>query len=250
MVRQSVNQKIMVRFSQISKLLVVLFILGLGLESYAQFSGGGRLGVNIANLRGSSVKNNQMIIGYNVGGFVNYGMENLLDGDIAEILSIQVELSAQTKGTQSDYMFTSETVTTDIKQDFTYVQVPLLAKFTFGDPRGMRYFGEAGPFMASLFGLTIDGEKMRDNDDNSGTDRRKYREEYSGFDYGITIGGGLQIPFGGRKSPWEAYGNVRYSLGLANIGQHKEKTLDIPEEQLSDIKTSTISILAGVIYKF
>ncbi|MBN2175887.1 MAG: PorT family protein [Bacteroidales bacterium] len=240
----------MIRFSHLIKLLVFLFFLGLGLESFAQFSGGGRAGLNIANLRGSSVKNNKMIIGYNVGGFINYSLEDLLTGDLAEILSVQLEVSVQTKGTSSDYLVAAETVEENVKQDFTYVQFPLLAKFTFGDPRGIRYFGEAGPFLASLFGLTIDGEKMRDNDNNPDTDRRKYREEYSGFDYGLTFGGGFQLPFGGRKSPWEAYGNVRYSLGLANIGQYKEKTLDIPEEQLSDVKTSTISIMGGVIYKF
>jgi hypothetical protein len=243
----------MIQFSKLSLILTTLAFFSIISCAEAQFSGGGKLGLNLANLRGSSVQNTSMLVGYNVGGFVNYSMENLLTGDIAEILSAYAELSVETKGTVSDYPFlaTPESleVKSDVKQNFTYVQVPILARFTFGEKKGLKYFGEGGFYSASLFGLTVDGEKSRDHDSDPNTDPRKYRQEYSGFDFGICLGGGVMIPFGGRKSPWTAIGNVRYSLGLVNIGDYKENTLDLPEELFDDMKTNTLSISFGVGYK-
>ena len=241
----------MIRFSKLKSLFITIVLSGLCSLTFAQFSGGGRIGANLSNLRGSSIKNNKMLVGYNIGGFVNYSLEDVLSGDIADIMSVQAELSIQTKGTQAEYHYVDpETTYYDIKQNFTYVQVPVLAKFTFGDPRSIRYFAEGGFFGAALFGLTVDGEKSRDDDNDTGTDPRKYREEYSGFDMGLVVGGGIIMPFGGIRSPWSAFFNARYSLGLKNIGEFKDKTIDIPEDHLQDIKTSTISLLAGVAYKF
>ncbi|OQX81105.1 MAG: hypothetical protein B6D61_01135 [Bacteroidetes bacterium 4484_249] len=245
----------MIRFNKLRALMVAVALIGISSYSFAQLSGVGRVGVNFANLSGSSVQNNKMLIGYNVGGGVNYGLSDLISGDIGEILSAQVELSIQTKGTEADYLYLTQgpenTIDTisNVKQNFTYFQIPILAKATFGDPKGLRYYGELGLFVASLTGLTFDGEKMRDHDYDNTTDRRKYREEYSGFDFGLTVGAGVSVPFGGRKSPWSAFANVRYSLGLNNIGEYKNGTEDIPEEYLEDVKTNTLSVLLGVAYK-
>lgn len=248
----------MIRTKNLSALLLAITFSCLSYVSVAQFSGGARAGVNFANLRGSSVENNSMLIGYNVGGFINYGLADLISGDVGEMLSVQAELSVQTKGAKADFIYyeiNSENIVDidtmkQVPQNFSYFQVPLVAKATFGEPKGIQYFGELGFFLASLTGVTIDGQKSRDNDGNSTTDKRKYREEYAGFDYGLVIGAGASIPFGGRKSPWSAFGNIRYSMGFSNIGEYKDKTIDIPPAQLADVKTSTISILFGVAYKF
>ncbi|MEZ5194910.1 MAG: porin family protein [Bacteroidales bacterium] len=248
----------MIRLKNLSALLLAVTFSCLSYVSVAQFSGGARAGVNLANLRGSSVVNKSMLIGYNVGGFINYGLADLVSGDIGEMLSVQAELSVQTKGTKADFVFyeiNSENIVDidtlkGVPQNFSYFQVPVVAKATFGEPKGIKYFGELGFFLASLTGVTIDGQKSRNNDGDSSTDKRKFREEYAGFDYGMVIGAGASIPCGGRKSPWSAFGSIRYSMGFANIGEYKEKTVDIPVTQLADIKTSTISILFGVAYKF
>lgn len=236
------------------KVLVAAFMLvGLHLTSLAQFTTGGRIGVNFSNLRGYSVHNSKMLVGYNIGPYFNFGMKDAMSSDFGEILSIQTELSVQSKGATADYLVSnteSQFDTMNVKQNFTYVQIPVLAKFTFGDRRGPKYFAEGGVFGAALFGLTVDGEKLYDHDGDSETDRRSYRDDYSGFDYGVAIGGGISVPFGGRRSPWEFYGNVRYSLGLANIAEPKNETPDEIQDYLQDVKTSTISILAGLLYKF
>ncbi len=243
----------MIRINKLRILLIAIAFLGLNSGLIAQFTGGGRVGVNLSSLRGSSVKNNSMMVGYNIGIFANYAMDDVISGNFGEMFSIQVELSAQTKGGTLDYpVINNEGIidTMAVNQNFTYVQVPILAKFSFGDPKGITGFGEVGAFGAPLFGLSQDGKKTYDHDNDPGTDERKYRDEYSGFDYGVVFGAGVNIPFGGRKSPWHAFGNARYSLGLANIGEFKDKTMPELEGYLSDVKTSAITLLVGIGYKF
>ncbi len=246
----------MIRLKNLKAVLVTFFLMGITIASFAQFTAGGRIGANFANLRGESIQNNSMVVGYNVGGFFNYSMEDWITSDFGDILSIQLELTLQQKGATTDYLFYSDTLQTSVdtvtgaKQVSTYMQIPILARFTFGDPKALQYFGEAGFYAAALSGLTINGETSRDHDDNSATDKRKYRDEYSGFDYGFIIGGGASLPFGGRRSPWRAYANLRYAMGLTNIGELKEKTIDVHEAQLKEVKTNTISLLLGVSYSF
>lgn len=244
----------MIRSNNFKALFIVFVFISFHLGSLAQFSSGGRVGVNFSNLRGASVENSKMLVGYSLGAYFNYAMKDDISSDFGEIFSLQSELSVELKGASSDYLMVNaegQFDTVNAKQSFTYVQIPLLAKFTFGDRRsGPRYYGEGGFFGAALFGLTVDGEKRYDHDGDPATDRRTYRDDYSGFDYGVIVGGGVVIPFGGRRSPWEFYSNLRYSLGLSNIAEPKNETPDEVQSYLKDVKTSTISILAGLIYKF
>lgn len=245
-----------------TRIFLAIMLTGLltGYQSYAQVSAGVKGGLNLANLRGSSVQNNSMLMGYNFGGFGEYQLEDLISGDIGEKLSGVVELYVETKGAKADYHFLSipddptSTVITQpgAKQNFTYVTIPLLARYNWApDSRSdFAFFGEFGPYAGALFGMTVDGEKWRDDDKNPATDERKFREEYSGFDFGIIAGAGAtyKLPFGGRKQPFRAIFNVRYELGLSNIGEYKKLTIDIPEEDLKNIKTSTIGISLGIAY--
>ncbi len=234
-------------------MLIAFAIICFHLGSFAQFTTGGRIGVNFSNLRGSSIENSKMMVGYNIGPYFNFGMKDVISSDFGKILSMQTELSVQSKGATADNLIVNPEGsfdTTNVKQNFTYVQIPILAKFSFGDKRGPKYFAEGGVFGAALFGLTVDGEKLYDHDGDKNTDRRSYRDDYSGFDYGVAVGGGVSVPFGGRRSPWEFYGNVRYSLGLANIAEPKNETPDEIQNYLKEVKTSAISVLAGLLYKF
>jgi hypothetical protein len=244
----------MMKYSYKLRTLLVFVLLNLNLCLLAQFSSGGRIGVNLSNLRGSSVHNSSMLVGYSIGPYFNYKMEEMIDSDFGEILSIQSELTVELKGGSVDYILpTAEGLfdTSNVKQNFTYVQVPLLAKFTFGDRRyGPMYYGEGGFYGAALFGLTVDGEKRYDHDNDPNTDRRTFRDDFAGFDFGTIIGGGVIVPFGGRRSPWEFYGNLRYCLGLSNIAEPKHETPEEIHTYHKEVKTSTISLLAGIIYKF
>jgi hypothetical protein len=246
----------MVQFKNFRILLVAVGVTCCTL-SFAQFTGGGKVGVNFSNLRGSSVQNNSMLIGYNIGGFVNVGGEDILSGDIADILSVQVELVLETKGAKMDYptiASANDTLVPNVPAEpsnlnLTYVTIPLLAKFNFGDKKGINYYAEGGFYGAGLFGVTVDGEKKYDEDFDPTSDKRNYRDDFDGFDLGIVFGGGASIPFGGRKSPWRAFADLRYSLGLSSIGEKRPNTPESFTDYVSDIKTSAISLSFGVAYK-
>jgi len=248
------NKSIMTR-NYLKTLVLAAFLTGIATTSFAQMQIGGRLGLNMANLRGESIQNNSMLMGYNVGVSFDYGLKDMIHSDFGKKFSIGIEVAASQKGATTDYLFYSDTLQMTVdtvrgaKQVSTYVEIPILAKYTFGDPKGVHFYAEAGLYVASLFGLTINGDIWRDHDQNPETDRRKYREEYTGFDYGFIVGGGVLIPIGGRRSPWLISGDVRYSMGFTNIGELKNGTTDIPPEQLNDIKTSALSVLVGVVYK-
>ncbi len=49
--------------TNLKALAIAIFLTGLTVVSYAQITAGGRIGVNFANLRGSSVANNSMNVG-------------------------------------------------------------------------------------------------------------------------------------------------------------------------------------------
>ncbi len=247
----------MIRFKNFRIILIAISFVIVNIAT-AQYTGGGRIGINASNLRGSSVKNNSMLIGYNIGGFVNAGGEDILKGDIAEILSLQVELTVESKGATMDYPSIKTTADTTLpypqppssKMNLTYVSLPILAKFTFGEKKSINYFAEAGFYAAGLFGVSVDGETKYDDDLDPKTDRRNYRDDFNGFDFGLVIGGGISIPFGGRKSPWRAYGDLRYSAGLSSVGEYRPGTPPVYADYVKDIKVSAISLLFGVSYAF
>lgn len=222
-----------------------MMILMAGSMVHGQYTVGVKAGANLANLSGSSVKNNSMLIGYNLGGLFNYSMEDAISGSFGKIFSLQAELLIETKGANADFEF-QDTTLAEVDQEFTYVTIPILAKFSFGAEDHVRVFGAFGVYGSSLFGLKIDGEVARDHDNKPGTDDRKYREEYTGFDFGAMVAAGTQIPL---SDKWGIIVQGRYALGLNSIGEFKNTSTDIPESQLEEIKTNTIGVSAGVVYK-
>lgn len=245
----------MVSFKKISFLLISGCLVFTN-TVFAQFTGGAHLGLNASNLRGSSVENNSMLLGYNIGGYANLSTDEMFKGEFGEIFSIQVELNVETKGATMDYPSIEKAIDTLVpnvassKMNLTYVTVPIMAKFTFGDKKGLMYFAEGGFYGAGLFGVVVDGEKKYDHDFNSKTDKRNYRDDFDGFDYGIIFGGGASMPFGGRKSPWRAFGELRYSIGFSSIGEYRENTPVSFEPYVKDINVSAISLVFGVSYAF
>ena len=93
----------MIRVKKFKVFLIAIAFLGLNSGAIAQITGGGKVGVNLSNLRGSSVENSEMLIGYNIGIFANYAMDDLISGDFGEMFSIQAELSVQQKGATLDF---------------------------------------------------------------------------------------------------------------------------------------------------
>lgn len=231
----------------IKSLILTLFLFSFPALLFSQYNIGLKGGVNMANLSGSSVDNNSMLMGYNFGGLFNYSLEDAISGDFGKIFSLQAELYVETKGAKADYSFTDTTKSlSEVPQNFTYVTIPVLAKFSFGDAEKFQFYVDAGFYGSSLFSLTIDGEKMRDHDNLANTDQRKFREEYSGFDMGLLGGAGLMFPF---NDKFKGFLDARYAIGMSNIGEYKTTAKDIMEEELKEIKTNTIGVSVGLLYK-
>lgn len=241
----------------LKKFRVILIALGLICINLvqAQFSGGAHFGLNAASFRGSSAKNKSMLLGYNLGGFANLSGESFLKGDIAKIMSLQADLNIETKGGVMDYPAIESSsdsfiyVTQSQKLNLTYVSIPIMAKFSFGDEK-LIYYAEAGVYGSGLFGVAVDGEREYDHDFDKDSPNRNYRDDFDGFDVGMIIGGGASLPFGGRKSPWRAFSELRYTMGFASIGEKRKNTPDYFTEFLSDLKTSAVSLSFGFAYKF
>lgn len=219
----------------------------LTLQNQAQYTVGIKGGMNMSDLTGSSVKNNSSLTGFNFGGYFNYSMEDAISGNFGKMLSFQTELYIETKGALTDYRFNNfddTLVVPDIEQKFTYVTIPIIAQLAFGNK--YKFYIEAGGYLGSLFGTTIDGEVARDHDKLATTDERKWREEYTGFDYGFLGGAGVIVPFNENMGVML---NGRYCIGIPNIGEYLP-TSRMYEEDLEEIKTTTLSVDAGVFYKF
>lgn len=254
----------MMKSNKIKVFVLAVLMVFAGFYVQAQYSGGVVAGVNFSNLTGTSVQNNKGLTGYSIGILGNLGMEELFHGDFGKIFSIQAELLLNQVGATmsfpddslaTDTMITTASTLIDRKLAFSFVKVPILAKFNFGNPKGLNYFGEIGVYGAGLFGMTIDGEKKRDHDNKSFTDPRNYRDEFEGFDFGAIVGAGLSMPFGGRNNPWRIFGNVRYNLGLRNIVSSNiiNSTSKAPyhfELYMEEIKTNALNVSLGVSYRF
>ncbi|MCD4745324.1 MAG: PorT family protein [Bacteroidales bacterium] len=220
--------------------VIIIALISISYVSSAQISAGPKLGLNMANLSGPEVKNNSMLMGFNIGGFCNYGFEDVIYNDFGKMLSVQAELMAETKGTTFETTDPVSGDKKDINYNFTYVTLPVLVKITFGE--SFKFYGNIGLYGSSLFGMTIDGEKGRDHDANPDTDDRKWREEYKGFDFGFIGGVGSLIPI---SDNMDIMIDARYDLGLNKIGEFGNV-----DDKYNDIKTSAISISAGLVFYF
>jgi hypothetical protein len=240
------TNKGMINSIKLKTTLIAIAIMAVSSTTFAQMTVGGRIGPNFSNLHGSSVDNNKGLVGLNIGGTFNYAMEEYITSDFGKRFSLQGEFTLQTKG--SKYNVPGTDLDAD-KQVLTYVQIPVLGHYTYPVNDKIEVFGEAGFFLGALFGVTVDGEKSRvvATDPKSGEQvTRKWREEYKGFDAGIAIGAGGMMPIPDTKL--KGYLNLRYSLGLMNIGDFSTKSEGFQESDLSGIKTGVFSIMVGVTY--
>lgn len=138
------------------------------------------------------------IIGTQFGAAVNIG--------ISEMFSIQPEFFFAQQGgvVESD----GKPIKTTIKNNF--VNVPVLAKISFGKEDGVKIFAVAGPYggywlssrvKQEVDGIIQDGEVTFNSTENNR------------FDYGVAFGAGLGFPVG----PGSLNLDLRYNYGLADL---------------------------------
>lgn len=153
-------------------------------------------GVNVTTLYGDQVNGSDARAGFTGGLFLNYRF--------SPQWSIQPEVLFSMKGADLDQGLTGETGSADY--EVGYLEIPVLAKYTFETNSIVKPYLNAGPQVGfSLYGDSND----RDIDDNQLKDA----------EFALAFGGG--VDFAVASSPADFIQTVgldlRYTLGLTDV---------------------------------
>jgi len=164
-------------------LMIISFSLALAVpnvfsdENKPGFAGFGfRAGMTLSSIQGGDY-GSQLKAGMTLGGFLNYR--------INDRFSLQGELLFTQRGEKtsgSDAYGNYKTWLT-----MNYLELPILAKYSFGSSR-LDYYALAGPYFAFKLGGNYGSEYYGQ------TYESEVDSHYKGFDMGLKVGGGVGIP--------------------------------------------------------
>ncbi len=209
------------------KLYTLLFLTALiaaPLVSQAQMDDsriGIKGGLNISNFYRDNVGDQNARFGFNLGVFTELA--------VGESFSIQPELLLSTKGNRATYGTDDGVLDLvgaegEVKTNLTYIDIPVLAKVTFGEIINVH----VGPYASYLIGASASTE----GDLASGSEELN-RDNFKAWDYGLAAGLGVDL---------EAVTiGARYNLGLVNVAKS-----DIAERILKNSKNSVLQFYVAV----
>ena len=151
----------------------------------AQLKYGVKGGLNFANLVGPDVDDNHMKLGFYLGGFANFQVDDKF--------TVQPELVFSAQGARF------EDPGDDDKYRFSYLNIPILGQYN--DPSG--FYGETGP----QFGFLLSARAKHNG--NTGS----IKDGFKTVDFSWAFGAGYKL------TP-EASVGVRFNLGLSNISDN------------------------------
>lgn len=184
------------------KLLIVVFVLGLSVHSFAQVKFGVRAGFNLSNML---MKDNDY----------NYSKENkfkmkpgfnfgpTLELPISDNISFETALLLSTYGVKAEY--DNGEGTTKGSLNLFYLNVPLTAKAKF-DVGGIQVFGAIGPYLGYGISGKFKEEGSPDEDVKWGSGSS---DDFKPIDFGLYVGAGVAIK--------AIEVGMSYDLGLANF---------------------------------
>lgn len=197
------------------KKVLVIILLSVGTSAYAQFNGGLKAGVNIANFGGDDADGFDPLVGFHIGGYATF--------DLSDKILVQPELLYNAVGAQgSEKGFDPDLgdYSVELKQKVNYLSIPVMFMYKLSDNINL----QAGPQIGFLVGAKAEYDIKSDLIDMSGSTENK--EDYNGVDFGLNFGLGAE--FG--KLNFAA----RYSLGMANIADAD-----------ADVKNNVVQISVG-----
>lgn len=183
-------------------MLAALLTVG---ATYSQtISVGPKLGLNMATLTGKDpLYEKGSIAGFNVGAIASIG--------INDRFSIQPELFFSQQGYRADADIVDLGVETTTVQTLNYINLPVLAKYTFGE-NNLRGYVNVGPYL----GIMIGGRERVDIDGREESVERidfDLQNKLKRMDFGIALGGGALF----RAGEGELMLDLRYSAGLVPV---------------------------------
>jgi hypothetical protein len=174
---------------------IVVLALAL-LLSGAAFSEGMTLGftggLNLANVTGDAVEDNEIKLCFGGGAFLNI--------PLSELFSFQPELLYMMKGVKFGDNTSPDS---DVGVRLSYIDIPLLAKFSIPTQGCVTPSFFAGPYV----GFLLSAEAYMGDDVSDIADSTK------STDLGLVFGGGVDYALGEGNLIFD----VRYALGLSTI---------------------------------
>lgn len=179
----------------------------------AQITVGGLIDFNIAGLNvspGGTGEDYSSILGLGLGGIVSYPLN--------DALALQAEPMILRKGGKvSEFNETA-------KLKFLFIEIPVFIRYSFDLDKSFVPYAMLGPslgFRTSAKVVFQDGSSFKPND------------EFSVFDLGIGLGGGVELPY----DKYIFFGEIRYVFGLIDINK---------EAGESTVKNRGLQLVFGV----
>jgi hypothetical protein len=183
-------------------LCAVVLALGLAMSAAAQSHIGLRAAANLSNVKLSGIENGSEMM--EPESRLGFGMGLVAEIGVSEVFAVQPELLYTQYGYRFDETFLGEKI--EGKFRYSYLQVPLLGKLSFGSD-AVKVNVLAGPHFGYGIGdmsYEVKAGEFEEKETLAWKDAETNR-----LDYGLT--GGLGLTFG--KISLDA----RYQFGLANL---------------------------------
>lgn len=209
--------------------LIAVMIFAASIQSRAQDSTkvrekypiwyGVKAGINFADLHTKNSDESKMLVGFNIGGFAKL--------PLYKMIAIQPEIYYTTKGSEVTY----NNIVAQGTARFTlnYIEIPLLLIVNLNE----NFNVYAGPYASALISGRV---KNKSNTVLFDYEHNIKREDYSDYDLGIIVGGGVdigRIGIGGR-----------YCYGTKTVG--KQKDFNGSLETFPDSKNGVLNFYVSV----
>ena len=212
---------------QLCSLAVLSFITLCALNADAQMTIGGRVGLDIGSLSYSPGLPSGNNTSYHTGFLVGAQMDEWFNN----MWAISVQLLYDQKGS-----FINENVSALDDEALSYLEIPILAKVSFGS-------GDVKPYLFAGPSIGIQLSATRTYDNVSSTSMSD-DTDYNKIDLAVLVGGGVSYKLAGGPSLFLAAG---YAIGLINIA--KNNAYNTSASGASEtVKTSDIRLAAGILF--
>ena len=183
--------------------------------------GGGNLAK--LNFNSENTQKWKSLTGYSLGGFFKI--------DLSEKFSIQPEILYSLKGTKTSGTFLGQKATARI--EFTYIEIPVLAKYSFS------YGKKFNPalFAGGYFAFNAGAKQVTEF--SGETETEDIKGDIRKNDYGFLVGLELSYALGKGRLLLD----IRFSRGIVDI-----RNLQIGDVQEDPIKNEVISLMLGYIF--
>lgn len=214
----------------VTVVLTLMFLLP-NLSLATGVKGGIKIGVSSSKFTGPDIEDMDEFLGVDLKSNTGICAAGFITINIAEMFAIQPEVLYIKKGAKYEEGINGETA--KFWFNLTYLEIPVLAKITVPTQGSVKPFLFAGPAVALKLSTKL---KMEVGGDSVEVESEEVNEMLKGTDFGLVIGGGLDIGLGAPGTGSISV-DIRYSLGLTNI-------FDVEGEDIK-VRNGAFSIMVG-----